>query len=107
MRFSRQEYCSGLPFPSPGHLPNPGIGLAILDLLHWQVDSVPLAEGQGTCVGGDWGGGGAGEAVGRKTSRAHWKLRGKVGGVCHLYRADFGGLDLFFLQLFKSMTVFF
>ena len=25
MRFSRQEYCSGLPFPSPGDLPNPGI----------------------------------------------------------------------------------
>ena len=22
---SRQEYCSGLPFPSPGDLPNPGI----------------------------------------------------------------------------------
>jgi len=25
MEFSRQEYCSGLPFPSPGDLPNPGI----------------------------------------------------------------------------------
>ena len=25
MRFPRQEYWSGLPFPSPGHLPNPGI----------------------------------------------------------------------------------
>ena len=25
MGFSRQEYWSGLPFPSPGHLPNPGI----------------------------------------------------------------------------------
>ena len=24
-RFSRQEYWSGLPFPSPGDLPNPGI----------------------------------------------------------------------------------
>ena len=23
--FSRQEYCSGLPFPTPGNLPNPGI----------------------------------------------------------------------------------
>ena len=23
--FSRQEYWSGLPFPSPGNLPNPGI----------------------------------------------------------------------------------
>ena len=25
MGFSRQEYWSGLPFPSPGHLPYPGI----------------------------------------------------------------------------------
>ena len=25
MRFPRQEYWSGLPFPSPGNLPNPGI----------------------------------------------------------------------------------
>ena len=25
MGFSRQEYWSGLPFPSPGNLPNPGI----------------------------------------------------------------------------------
>jgi len=25
MEFSRQEYWSGLPFPSPGILPNPGI----------------------------------------------------------------------------------
>ena len=25
MGFSRQEYCSGLPFPSPGDIPDPGI----------------------------------------------------------------------------------
>ena len=25
MEFSRQQYWSGLPFPSPGDLPNPGI----------------------------------------------------------------------------------
>ena len=25
MGFSRQQYWSGLPFPSPGNLPNPGI----------------------------------------------------------------------------------
>ena len=25
MRFSRQEYWSGLPFPTPGDLPDPGI----------------------------------------------------------------------------------
>ena len=27
MVFPRQEYCSGLPFPSPGDLPDPGIEL--------------------------------------------------------------------------------
>ena len=38
MRFSRQEYWSGLPFPSPGDLPNPGIkpGSPIL-----QADAFP------------------------------------------------------------------
>jgi len=30
MGFSRQEYWSGLPFPTPGDLPNPGIELASL-----------------------------------------------------------------------------
>ena len=25
MEFSRQEYCNGLPFPSPGEFPHPGI----------------------------------------------------------------------------------
>ena len=25
MAFSRQEYCSEVPFPLPGHLPDPGI----------------------------------------------------------------------------------
>ena len=30
MNFSRQEYWSGLPFPTPGDLPNPGIEPASL-----------------------------------------------------------------------------
>ena len=30
MGFSRQEYWSGLPFPSPGDIPDPGIKLASL-----------------------------------------------------------------------------
>ena len=38
MGFSRQEYWSGLPFPSPGHLPDPGIELWSPAL---QVDSLP------------------------------------------------------------------
>ena len=42
MEFSRQEYWSRLPFPSPGDLPNPGIKLRSLVSLHWQADSLPL-----------------------------------------------------------------
>ena len=30
MELSRQEYWNGLSFPTPGHLPNPGIKLASL-----------------------------------------------------------------------------
>ena len=37
---SRQEYWSGLPFPSPGTLPNPRIEPASLA---WQADSLPLS----------------------------------------------------------------
>ena len=39
--FSRQEYWSGLPYPPPGNLQ--GLNLRLLSLLHWQVDSSPLA----------------------------------------------------------------
>ena len=38
MGFSRQEYWSGLPFPSPGDLPNPGINPRSSAL---QADSLP------------------------------------------------------------------
>ena len=39
MELSRQEYWSGLPFPSPRDFPNPGMSQC---LLHWQADSLPL-----------------------------------------------------------------
>ena len=35
MGFSRKEYCSGLPFPPRGDLPNPGIKPSLLHLLLW------------------------------------------------------------------------
>ena len=38
MEFSRKEYCSGLPFPSPGNLPHPGIEPGSPAL---QADSLP------------------------------------------------------------------
>ena len=43
MGFSQQDYWSGLPFPPPGDLPNPGIEPTPLHLLHWQAGSLPLA----------------------------------------------------------------
>ena len=39
LEFSHQEYWSGLPFPSPGDLPNPGIEPASPA---WQADYLPL-----------------------------------------------------------------
>ena len=39
MEFSRQEYWSGLPFPSPGDLPEPGMEPEALAL---QADSLPF-----------------------------------------------------------------
>ena len=41
MQFSRQEYWSRLPFPSPGNLSNPGIKPMLPAL---QVDSLPLSH---------------------------------------------------------------
>ena len=43
MGFSRQEHWSGLPFPSPGDLPDPGIKPSSLAL---QADSLPLSHWQ-------------------------------------------------------------
>ena len=40
MWFPRQEYWSGLPFPFPGDLLDPGNPA----LLHWQTDSLPLSH---------------------------------------------------------------
>ena len=42
MGFSRQEYWSGLPFPTSGIFPTQGVNPRLLHLRHWQVDSYPL-----------------------------------------------------------------
>ena len=39
MEFFRQNYWSGLPFPTPGNLSHRGLNPRLLHLLHWQVDS--------------------------------------------------------------------
>ena len=41
MGFSRQEYWSGLPFPSPGIFPIQGSNL---QFLHWQAESLQLSH---------------------------------------------------------------
>ena len=62
MAFSGQEYWSGLPFPPPGDLPDPGVGSdprsflcplyfrQILYLLSRQVNLPPIRE---VCEGGN------------------------------------------------------
>ena len=45
MRFSRQKYWSGLPFPPPGDLPTPGIEPVSLAL---KVDSLPVEPARKT-----------------------------------------------------------
>ena len=47
MGFSRQEYWSGLPFPSPGHLPYPGIEPGSPAL---QADDLPTEQWSGSML---------------------------------------------------------
>ena len=42
--FSRQEYWSGLPFPTPGDLPTQGLKLCLWHLLRWQANSLSLVR---------------------------------------------------------------
>ena len=51
MEFSRQEYCCGLPFPSPGDLSNPGIKPAFPVL---QTDSSPLSHQKSPILKSSW-----------------------------------------------------
>ena len=44
MGFSRQEYWSGLPRPSPGDLPNPGMELTSPEAPALQADSLLLSH---------------------------------------------------------------
>ena len=42
VEFSKQEYWSGLPFPTPVDIPAQGSNLNLFPLLHWQAISLPL-----------------------------------------------------------------
>ena len=55
MRFPRQQYKSGLPFPSPGHLLNAGIEpkskpVLQADLYHWVTREFPKEKKSGFAV---------------------------------------------------------
>ena len=50
MGFSRQEYWSGLPFPSPGDLPHPGIEPGSLALQADSLPSEPPGKPDNTCM---------------------------------------------------------
>ena len=50
MGFLRQEYWSGLPFPSPGNFPDPGIELTSLVSPVLRASSLPF-EPQGEALG--------------------------------------------------------
>ena len=50
MEFSRQEYWSGLPFPSPGDLPEPGIEPGSPALQADALPSEPPGKSKWTCL---------------------------------------------------------
>ena len=66
MGFSTQKYWSGLPFPSPGDLPDPGIEPASPA---WQADSLPLSH-LGSPLIQFW----------------MWNVSRRASGQLHLYR---------------------
>ena len=55
MGFPRPECWSGLRFPLPGDLPDPGSNLCLLRLPHWQADPLPLLHSRKPyMVGTSW-----------------------------------------------------
>ena len=77
MDFSRQDYWSGLPFPSPGSLPDPGIEPRSPAL---QADSLP-SEPQWTLLVVQWL-----RCPSSTAGGAGWKLRSHMSAVRPLYR---------------------
>ena len=63
-RFSRQEYLSGLPFPSPGDLPNPGIELVSPALQADALTSEPPGKPNISLSSFFWVGGAGGKNTG-------------------------------------------
>ena len=78
MAFSRQEYWSGLPFPPPGDLPNPGIQPTSPASPALQADSLPLSH---------YG------SVGKHTKKQFVYLSQQIGRNIHSERKDMGVLS--------------
>ena len=76
MDFSRQDYWSGLPFPSPGNLPDPGIEPQSPAL---QADPLP-SEPQWTLLVVQWL-----RLPSSTAGGAGWKLRSHMSAVKPLY----------------------
>ena len=51
VEFSRQEYWSGLPFPPPGELPDPGVQASSPELAGGFFTTEPLGDPKNTGVG--------------------------------------------------------
>ena len=77
MGFSRQEYWSGLPFPSPGDLPDPGIEPGSLALEAGTLTSEPPLEGKAICAhkSEDAATGGTRRELSRETDQADTVIR--------------------------------
>ena len=78
MAFSRQEYWSGLPFPPPGDLPNPGIQPRSSASPALQADSLPLSHHG---------------SVGKHTEKQFVYLSQQLGRNTHPERKDTGVLS--------------
>ena len=76
MEFSKQEFWSGEPFPSPGHLPNPGFKTASPALQADSLQSEPrLCTFKAECVG---------EVPGRGTEMLHSMIKKEKKKKTHL-----------------------
>ena len=79
MGFSRQEYWSGLPFPSPGDLPDPGIKPRSPALQADALSSEPPLQGKGETEGMHVG---EEEGPQKDLSSPGWKRPRQDSGAC-------------------------
>ena len=78
MGFSWQEFQGGLPCFPPGDLPTQGSNLRLLSLLHWQVDSLPVAP---PIMSQIWSQKCTGKKIGKSHQISFVYLLGNYGGI--------------------------